>query len=152
MALKDFFNISSSNLLINLIAAVIILIVGFIIAGILSKLLRKVLRELETNKILKEQGGIKLPIEEFLSSGLKYVIYLVAVIMALSQLGLTTTTLQIILAAILVIIIIFIILAVKDFIPNAVSGFLIYQRNTIKKGDVIRIKNIEGKVLLKEVN
>ncbi|MBS3108415.1 mechanosensitive ion channel [Candidatus Woesearchaeota archaeon] len=147
MAFNDLFNISSSNLLINLIAAVIILIAGFILAGVLSKLLKKVLRELETNKILREQANVKLPVEEFLSAGLKFIIYLVAIIMALNQLGLTTTTLQIILGAILTVIIIFIILAFKDFIPNAVAGFLIYQKSMIKKGDLIRVKNIEGRVI-----
>ena|SRR3989338_7114963 len=147
MALKDLFVISSTNGFINLIAALIILIVGFIVASILSKLTRKVLRDLETNKILREQAQVRLPIEEFISQAVKYVVYLVAVIWALNQIGLTTTVLQIILVTLLVIFIIFIILAFKDFIPNVVAGFIIYHKGTIKKGEQIRIKNIEGKVI-----
>lgn len=147
MALREIFNVSSPNTLIHLIAAIIILIAGFILGSLLSKLTRKILNELETNKILKEQAGIRLPIEEFISRSIKYIVYLIAIIWALNQLGLTTRILEIILVTILVILVIFIILAVKDFIPNVVAGFLIYQKGIIKKGDVIRIKTTEGKVI-----
>ena len=41
----------------------------------------------------------------------------------------------------------FIILAVKDFVPNAVAGFIIYQKKKIKVNDIIQVNNIEGKVI-----
>ncbi|MBM3200720.1 mechanosensitive ion channel, partial [Candidatus Woesearchaeota archaeon] len=41
----------------------------------------------------------------------------------------------------------FIILAFKDFIPNITAGFFLHQKNMIKPGDVIKVKDIEGEVV-----
>lgn len=147
MDISSFFNLGSSDKLINLIAAVIILAVGFIVARILSKLVKKVLSELETNKIAKEQAGVKFPIDDLVSRIVKYAIYITSVILALNQLGLASLMLKIILITLLVILVAIIILAFRDFVPNVVAGFLIYQRNMIKKGELIKIKNIEGRVI-----
>lgn len=147
MDIISFFNLGSSDNLINLIAAVIILAVGFIVARILSKLVKKILSELETNKIAKEQAGVKFPIDDLISRIVKYAIYITSVILALNQLGLASFMLKIILITLLVILVAIIILAFRDFVPNVVAGFVIYQRNMIKKGDLIKIKNIEGRVI-----
>ncbi len=143
----NLFDLNAQNIIIRLIAAVIILLIGFIIARILGNLTKKVLHELETNKILKEQAGVKIQVEEFSNAIVRYIIYFIAIIMALNQLGLTTTILSIILIILLVILVGFIILAFKDFIPNIVSGFVIHQREKIKPGDKIRVKDIEGEVI-----
>lgn len=141
------FSLNADNIIVRLIAAVIILLIGFVVARLSSRLTKRILNELETNKILKEQAGVKMQVEEFISSIVKYIIYLIAVIIALNQLGLTTKILYLILVIILVILVGFIILAFKDFIPNVVAGFIIYQRDKIKAGDTIRVKDIEGKVI-----
>jgi small-conductance mechanosensitive channel len=141
------FDLNAQNIIIKLITAIIILLIGFVVARILSNLTKKILHELETNRILKEQAGVKIQIEEFSSSIVKYIIYFIAIIMALNQLGLTTTLLYILLTIILVILVGFIILAFKDFIPNIVAGFMIHQKDKIKSGDNIKVKNIEGKVV-----
>ncbi|MDP6642195.1 MAG: mechanosensitive ion channel [Candidatus Nanoarchaeia archaeon] len=141
------FDLNAQNIIIKLITAIIILLIGFVVARILSNLTKKVLHELETNKILKGQAGVKIQIEEFSSSIIKYIIYFIAIIMALNQLGLTTTLLYILLTIILVILVGFIILAFKDFIPNIVAGFMIHQKDKIKSGDKIKVKDIEGKVV-----
>ncbi|MBU2633794.1 MAG: mechanosensitive ion channel family protein [Nanoarchaeota archaeon] len=139
--------ITISEPIIRVIVAIVILLFGLIFAKFFSKLIKKILKELEINRVLKEQTKIKVPIEEFLASLVKYIIYFIAVIMALNQLGLTTTSLYVILVVILVIIIIFIILAVKDFIPNIISGFFIHQKRSLKEGDTIKIKDIEGTII-----
>ena len=141
------FNIDVENIVIRLIVAIIILLIGFLVARILSNLTKKVLHELETNRILKEQAGVRVPIEEFSSLIIRYLIYFIAVIMALNQIGLTTTILSVILIILLVILVGFIILAFKDFVPNIVAGFVIYQKNKINAGDRIKVKDIEGEVI-----
>ena len=133
--------------LIKLIAAIVIILIGFITARVLSKLTRKALHELETDKILKEQAGVKVPLEEFFASLVKYLTYFVAVIFALNQLGLTTVVLQIILFVALAILVGFIILAFKDFIPNITAGFFMHLKRMINEGDYIKFKEIEGKVI-----
>jgi len=138
---------NNDGFIVNLVAAVIILLIGLVVATILSKLLKKLLHEIEVDKILKEQVGIKVPLEEILSTITKYLVYFIAIIMALAQLGLEAVILYIILIAIFVILLIFIILAFKDFIPNFSAGFFIHQKSMIKKGDYIKINGAEGKVI-----
>ena len=133
-----------STLSINLIAAIVILLLGIVIGRFIGKLIQKVLSEVEINKILKEEAGVKVPLEEIIASIFKYLIYFVTVIFALDQIGLTTTVLNIILGLFLAIIVVFVILAFKDFIPNLVSGLFIHQRRGLKDGDKIQVDGIEG--------
>jgi len=147
MDIRSFFDLSRNEWMIKLIAAIAVLLIGLIAARIISRLIKKVLHELELNRILKEQAGVKIPVEEFVSSLAKYLIYFIAIIWALTELGLQTVILYIILAIVLVILVSFIILAFKDFIPNITAGFFIHQKNIIKKGDYIKVKDIEGKVM-----
>jgi len=135
-----------SILSVNLIAALVILLLGIVIGRFVGKLIRRVLKEVEINKILKEEAGVKVPLEEVVSSIAKYLIYLIAVIFALDQIGLTTTILNIILGVFLLIIVVFIILAFKDFIPNLMSGLFIHQKRGLKDGDKIKVDGIEGKI------
>lgn len=136
-----------SDTTINLIAAIVILLIGLILGRFLGNLTRRILHELELDRVLREQTRIKIPVEQFLSSLVKYVIYFVAIILALNQLGLRTAILNVILAIILIAIVIFMILAVKDFLPNLVSGIMLYQKRNIKAGNRILVNNIEGEVL-----
>ena len=133
-----------STLSVNLIGALVILLLGIVIGRFIGKLIKKVLKEVEINKILKEEAGVKVPIEEVVSSLAKYLIYFIAVIFALDQIGLTTTVLNIILGVFLLIIVVFIILAFKDFIPNLISGLFIHQKRGLKDGDKINMDGING--------
>lgn len=145
-SIKSFFNISNEGLVINLIAAVSIILVGLLAGYIVSKLTKRILHELELNKILKDEG-VKIPLEEIITSFVKYIIYFIALIFALSELGLETIIFSIILGTVLLIMISFIVLAFKDFIPNITAGFFIHQQGFIKKGDRIRVKEVEGIVM-----
>lgn len=143
----SYFDIDASSFIVKLVAAIVILLIGFILGGVVSKVLKKVLKEININNVLREQAGIKIPFEEFVSSLGKYVVYFIALIMALNQLEITTTVLQIILIIILVIIVTLVILAFKDYIPNMVAGFIIFQRKKISEGQIIKVKGIEGKII-----
>lgn len=147
MNIKSLFDLTSEGWAIKLIAAIAIILIGLVAARIIHRILTKILQELELNRVLKEQVGIKIPVEEFIVSLTKYVIYFIAIIWALAELGLQTIVLYIILVLFLVIIISFIILAFKDFIPNITAGFFIHQKNLFKPGDKIKVKDIEGEVV-----
>ena len=86
-----------SESVFRVIAAIIILLLGIVIGRALGNLTRKLLHELEFERILKKQTKIKVPVEEFSSSLIKYIVYFIAIIMALNQIGLTTIILNIIL-------------------------------------------------------
>ena len=140
------FEVFFSKLVVSLVAAIVILLIGLVIGRFLGNVVRRILRELELSKILKEER-VKFPLEEVLSNGVKYIIYFIAVVLALNQVGLTSAIINILLGIIFVLIIIFIVLAFKDFIPNVMAGFFSHQRRDIKEGDSIKVKNIEGKII-----
>jgi len=135
-----------SQRIMGLIAAVVIILLSLIIGRVLEHLIIKLLHELDTNKILK-QHGIRVPVEELLGVIVKYIVYILGIIFALNQLGLTRLILNIILFSFLLLILAFIILAVKDFIPNVIAGLYIRQKNKIKPDDFIKVNNTEGKVM-----
>ena len=132
--------------LTNLVASLIILLLGLVLGRFLGKLIQRILNELELNRILRKEG-IKLPLEEFIGSLVKYTVYVIALILALSQIGLTEIVLNILIIILLVLIIFFIILAMKDFVPNFSAGLYIHQKSMFKAGDKIKIRNTEGTVI-----
>ncbi|MBW2982099.1 mechanosensitive ion channel family protein [Candidatus Woesearchaeota archaeon] len=132
-----------SQFFIKFIVSIIILLIGFIIGRTVEKILQKILHEVELNKNIKK-AGIKFPIENIISSFTKYFIYFIAVIWALTELGLTTTVLNMISAVILVLILISLVLAIKDFIPNIIAGFFIHRKRMFKQGDNITVKDLKG--------
>ena len=140
-------NLITPNIAIRLITAIVIIIIGFIIGRIVHKLIKKVLHELEVNRILREKANIKIKIEEIIASTIKYIIYFIAIIWALNQIGLTTTVLHTILAIILILLVVFIILAVKDFIPNIMAWFVINQKKRFQEGDKIKVKDIQRTII-----
>ena len=146
------FNLNSlssrlSDLTLNLIAAIVILLVGLVVGRFLGNLTKKLLHELELDRLLKEQTRFKIPLEQFLGSLVKFIVYFVAIIFALDQLGLQTAILNVILAIILISLVVFMILAIKDFIPNLVAGLILHQKRNIKAGEKIEVNNIEGEVI-----
>lgn len=143
----DFVKEVFSGFVNKVLLAVIILLLGFIIGKTLSKLIARLLAEINLNKVLTDISGIKFHIEEVISHFVLYFIYFISVITALKQLGIATEILNILSGAVIVLIGIFIILSVKDFIPNIISGIVIYQKNIISKGDEIEFKNVSGKVV-----
>lgn len=134
-----------SKMFIHLVVAAVILLVGFIIGKLLGKLVQRLLHEAEVDNILKK-AGVRISLEVVIGTFTSYFIYFVTVIMALNQIGLTTSILQIISAGVIILIILFTILALKDFIPNMIAGLIIYQKEIVKIGDRIKIHNLEGKV------
>ncbi len=128
------------------IVAIIILLFGFIVGRILSKIIQKVLHEVELNNILKKTIRVKIPLEQIISHTVMYLIYFVTIVMALNQIGLATDILNIVLGGFMVVIILALFLSIKDFIPNFISGIFIHQKQFVKEGDIIQVKNIEGKI------
>ena len=143
----ELFSSKLSDLTLNLVAAIVILLVGLVVGRFLGNLTRKVFHELELDKLLREQTRFKIPLEHFLGSLVKFIVYFISIIFALDQLGLQTAILNIILTIILIVIVAFIILSVKDIIPNLIAGLFLHQKRNIKPGEKIEVNNIEGEVI-----
>ena len=125
-------------------AALAILLIGLVLGRFIGKFSLQAMKQLELNKHLQKT---KIPAEEIISSLLKYLFYITSAILALHQLGLATKVLYSIFLVLIVLLLVFIILAIKDFIPNIISGTLLLRRKNLKKGDYIRVGNMEGKIL-----
>ena len=132
--------------LVNKIAsAVIVLLIGFIIGKVLGKLTQRGLHELELNNILL-RAGVKFGMEEFLCHAIEYVIYFIAIVTALDQLGVTAFVLYIVVTAILAILSIAFLLSMKDFIPNFIAGIRLSAKKYFAVGDTITVGSVSGKV------
>jgi len=134
-------------LLTKVVTAVLILLIGFIIGRVLGKLVQRFLHEIELNGILKKAAGIRISVEEIFGLFVTYFVYFIAVVMALNQIGLTTTVLNMISGGVIVILIISIVLGIKDFVPNILAGLFIHQKRFVKVGDTIKVKDVEGKIV-----
>lgn len=126
----------------NLIVAIIIIFIGFILAKTIDRFVYRILHEIEANKLAK-----KFNIERFASKLIYYIIILITIVMALNQLGIATTVLNVLVAAAAIFIVFLIILWLKDFIPNMFAGMLLRKKG-LKEGGLIKIPGlgIEGKI------
>ena len=132
-------------MLTNLVAGLLIIGFGIIVGNIASIITKKALESFEVDRLFQLMGA-RFPIEEFVSSLIKYSIYLIGLVWGLTFLGLDQVVLYTVLFILLVLLVLFVLLAIKDFIPNFVAGVIIHFTKKIKKGDLISMDSAEGKV------
>ncbi|MBI3033489.1 mechanosensitive ion channel [Candidatus Woesearchaeota archaeon] len=135
----------------KIITAVVVLLIGLIIGKIIGNVLQKVLYELELNKLIKKITGLRIRFEEFIGTLVTYGIFFISIIFALDILELTTIIVQTLGMLILFIILISVVLSVKDFIPNLISGLIIAKKKLIQENDLIELGSVKGKVLQVEL-
>jgi len=152
MAVMDFFvslkeNADFASIFFNrIIIAFIIFVIGLMIGRVMGNFVKKILHEIELNKMLKS-ANVKMDLEDRLGKLVKYLIYFFAAVIALNQLGWASTLLSWISIGILIVIIVGFLLAVKDYIPNMIAGFVIMKNKTFKVGDTIEAAGAKGKVV-----
>ena len=134
------------NWLLRILAAIAIVIVGFIVGSLVAKLVRRVLEELEMNRVLSEYLHLHLRLEQWVGVVLKYIIYVIAVLWALSQLGITSILLQLGIVILIVVVSVIILLQFKNFLPNLIAGIMIQRRRLIIVGEKISVGAVEGRV------
>lgn len=134
------------NLIETKLAAIVILLVGLIIGLVVKKVLAKVLHEIELDKIVNRLGK-DYSLEKNLSSLAAYIIYFIALVIFLNQLGITSIVLYLVVGVILLLLGATFLLGVKDFIPNFMAGISIYRKGNLKEGKKIKVNNIEGKII-----
>ncbi len=116
------------------IVAILIIVVGFIIADFFGKVFEEAAsKAFNEDTLSKFSGGL-----------IKYSISMIAIVIALSLIGLDTSAIVILFGAIMVVVIIIVTFGMKDLIPNFIAGLSL--RKDIRVGDRIKIKNYSGKV------
>ena len=137
---------TNNAVLIELVTALLILLFGLFIGRLVGRLILKLFKEVEIDKNLKKTTGFDVSFANSASKLISYLIYFLAVLMALDSLGLTPFVLNALSVIILVVIGVSVLLAIKDFVPNFFAGYTLRRKNVFRLGDRIRVGKIEGKV------
>jgi len=144
--LREIQNITQNSWLITTVLTITIFVAGLIIGKIVGKIVEKMLKKIQINEILSKNTSFKTKVDVIMGTIVAYIIYFFGFILALNQMGITTTVLNIISGAILILVLIVAFLGIKDFIPNMTAGLFILSKGYIKVGDTIRIHDIQGKI------
>jgi len=116
------------------IVAILILVVGFIIADFFGKVFEEAMTKIFGEDVLSRfSGGI-----------VKYSIAMIALIIALSMIGLDVNALIILFSAMLMIIVVITGMGLKDIVPNFTAG--VHVRGMMKVGDRVKFRNYSGVV------
>ena len=116
----------------NIVWFFAILIIGIIVIKILLTMTRKLLKHTKMEKIA----------QQFICTILKFVLWLVLILLLLSQLGIEITGLLTAFSAI----ILAVGMALQGAIANVANGIIIISSHMFKKGDYIITDGVEGKI------
>lgn len=136
-----------NSLMTQLVFATLIFILALIVGKIAGKVLEKVLINTGFDQIVKKTTKKEINIGKIIGGIASYVIYFLGFIMALNQIGITTTVLNILSGAILVLVLLVVFLSIKDVVPNIIAGMMIHTKGLIDEGDIIKIHDIEGEII-----
>lgn len=120
------------NYMPNLILALIIFIVGILVAEKLGDFVQGLAED------------EKVPRFWILGNLVRYTAYLIVVIMALSQLGISTGVLMIVTGAIFATIGLIVVAGMRDIASNVVAGMHLLYEKTLNVGDTIELGEHEG--------
>lgn len=134
-----------SQVYFRIVVPLIIILLGVIFGRLLGKLVKKILHEIELNAMLR-RADITLDFERFLAHSVIYLVYFIALIMALNQLGLFTQFVDILLAALLIVVLISLFLTLFDSLPNILGRLSLAHRRLFQEGDVISVSGITGRL------
>lgn len=116
----------------NIIYFFAILVIGFIIVKILVNITRRTLAHTKMEKIA----------QQFLVAIVKFILYLVWILILLSRIGIQITGIVTALSAVLLAVG----MALQSNISNLANGIIIISTHLVKKGDYIIVDGVEGSV------
>jgi len=136
-----------TKMLGKIVLAILIFLIGFVVGKFAERFLIKILKEVELNKIIKQTTGFRVNLEQILSHTFSYMIYFLAIVAALDQIGLANIVLYLLTGAVILIIIVSFFLAIRDFLPNLISGFYLYKKDGLKEGLKVEIDDVKGTII-----
>jgi small conductance mechanosensitive channel len=132
--------------IINILQFVIVLSIGVILTKIVTDAISNFLKKEDVRKIISNMGYDE-PIIEFILVIVKYILYFITFIIALSQFGFAKFVLDIVIILVSLFLLIIVLFSLKDFIPNASAGIYLSTFKSISKGDLLKIGEYFGKVV-----
>ncbi len=124
----------------------IILLIGFILGRILGTVVKRLFQMIELDQTAYRIFRANLKIERFISGLASFVIYFLAVIAALSQVGLLSIIAQGLSYIIVIVVLLSIILSLRNIIPNFAAGIFLKRKLGLRPGTKIIMGNISGTI------
>lgn len=139
-----FDNVVENPGVIRMVAALSIILLGLVLGRFLGNLIRTILKELEANRLLRKlRVGFNL--EESSYYIFSVLTYILAINLALKQLGITTLVLYVVSGIIVVLLLMVAALSIKGTLPNLMAGWNILTKKPFSRGNKIILQEIEGK-------
>jgi len=129
----------------KVIVAVVIVLVGVIIGKLAQRITLRFMKELEINYLFKKTTKLKVSLDRFVSSAVKYLIYFVSLISVLNSVGFLFWTLIAGGIFLLLFLTTGIFLCLISLFPNLFAR-LNLRKNQFGIGRYIEVKNIKGKI------
>lgn len=139
----EYFDHVFSTYLTRFIGALLYLLIGIVLGRLGGRLVHKILHELEFDSFMRNHTRIRVSLEELASRLVEYIIYFIAILIALRKLGLVSGVLQFVAASIIILVIVSVILGLKDFIPNIIAGMRMQQKRYFFVGDKVSVRDAE---------
>ena len=140
-----FDNFIENPLLAKLVASLAIILLGLVLGKFFGSLSRTILKELEANSLIKNKLKSNFNLEGYTYYIFSFIVYLLAINLALKQLGITTIFLYILSGFLLIAAIAVIFFSIKGSLPNLVAGFNLAISQNFGEKDTILIEEIQGK-------
>jgi len=131
--------------LLKIVAALAIIFLGLVLGKFLGSLSRKILKELEANNFIKNKLKSNFNLEGYTYYIFSFFTYLLAISLALKELGITAIAVYVISGIMILTAIIIIALSIKGVLPNLVAGFNMSIYKSFQEKDTIIIEELEGK-------
>ena len=144
--ISDAFKVVSNNVVVSFV----ILFFGLVIGKIIEKSLQFVFNYFEIDKQIFKFLGIKLHVKEIIPTLIAYVVYIITIVMSLTQLGISIKVISIFFLIIIILMIISVIISLFEAIPNIIYGVSMLRNSNFSVGDKITIENYSG--IVKEIN
>ncbi|MFT7615700.1 MAG: small-conductance mechanosensitive channel, partial [Candidatus Woesearchaeota archaeon] len=123
----------------NIVWAIIIILVGLILGRLLGTFLAKALREIELNAVIEKMTDRTIKLEELIATTSSVIIYFLAIVLALNQVGIAAFVINTLAIGLLVLVLLLILLSLKDTLPNIVAGFTLGYKNLYSVGDEVEV-------------
>ncbi len=134
---------TAENVFYTLATAFVMLLGGFALGFVSKKLIYKFLHHLDVNKNLSRHGII-YDVEQKAATLVSYVIYLVTIITVLNRLQITSEVATVIVGIIVLLVVLSVVVAFRDSVPNFIAGMWLRRNPAWRKGNMLRLDQIEG--------
>lgn len=135
------------NTVTNGIVAILIIFLGLIFGRFLGNLTKRILSELEADRLIKKHVSLELKAENILGNLVKYVSYIFATVLALTQIGITGIVLYILFFLGIIIAAGIVLFDIRDFSHNLAIGLFSKKRKLLKKDQEISTSGVKGKII-----